>query len=117
MPTTVGYTTVEELQRILKIRTATSEQTAAMVRVLTTATVEIDSEINLAVDADPLTADQLALAAEVQLERSVEHWQQQEAAFGILGLGGEFVPTHTATDSWNRHANKLAPLKNQWGFA
>lgn len=115
--TDIGYTTVEELQRILKIRTASGEQTAAMTRVLTTALVEIDKEIDLADDANPLTDDEKQLAAEVQLERAVEHWQQEESPFGIIGLGSELGGTHTATDSWNRHAAKLAPLKNQWGFA
>ena len=28
------------------------------------------------------------LVVQVNLERAVEHWQQQEAAFGIIGLGG-----------------------------
>jgi hypothetical protein len=114
--TDIGYTTVEELQRILKIRTPTDQQITALARVLTVAKVEIDAEIDRADDADALTDDELALAAEVNLERAVEHWQQQEAAFGIVGLGSE-VMTHTATDSWNRHANKLAPLKGQWGMA
>lgn len=113
--TTVGYTTVEELQRILKIRTATADQTAAMTRVLTTAQVEIDSEIDLDTDTT-LTTPQLQLAAEVQLERSVEHWQQQEVAFGIIA-GTDFAALHIARDTWDRHALKLAPLKDQWGLA
>jgi hypothetical protein len=88
-----------------------------MVRVLTSAQVEIDAEVDLAVDATALTADQLNLAAEVQLERSVEHWRQQESPFGLTGLGAEHGSVFTAKDSWERHALKLAPLKNQWGLA
>jgi hypothetical protein len=113
--TTVGYTTTEELARVLKIRTPSTEELAAITRVLTTAYVEILSEIDL--DADTtLTAEQLALAAEVNLERAVEHWQQGSVAFGIVGLG-DGVVAYTAKDSWDRHAHKLAPLKSQWGVA
>ncbi len=113
---TVGYTTTEELQRILKLRDPSTEQTAAMVRVHTTAQVEIDSEIDLAATVT-LTDDQLELAAEVQLERAVEHWQQSGTPFGILGIDDRGGATYIARDSWDRHALKLAPLKNQWGFA
>lgn len=114
----VGYTTTEELQRILHLKTPTTDQTAAMTRVLTVAAGEIDAEVDLAEDADPLAGWQLSLAAEVNLERAVEHWQQMESPFGILGLGTvEGIGTHTATDSWSRHANKLAPLKGMWGIA
>jgi hypothetical protein len=62
---------------------------------------------------DPLAG---ALVTEVNLERAVEHWQQQESPFGVIGLG-ESVPTVTAKDTWDRHANKLAPLKRTWGLA
>lgn len=116
MPTVVGYTSTEELQRILKLRTVSDEQQAALVRVLTSAQVEIDAEIDLADDADALTPEQLQLAAEVQLERATEHWQQGESPFGILGIG-DTGATYIARDSWDRHALKLQPLKNQWGLA
>jgi hypothetical protein len=117
MPTTVGYTTVEELQRILKIRDPSSEQQAAMARVLSTAAGEIDAEIDRSDDDPALAGWQLDLAAEVNLERGVEHWRQQESPFGLIGLGAELGPTHTARDSWERHAFKLAPLKTHWGLA
>jgi hypothetical protein len=61
---------------------------------------------------NPLAA---ALVTEVNLERAVEHWQQQESPFGVIGLG-EAVPTVTAKDTWDRHANKLMPLKRTWGI-
>jgi len=109
------YATVSELQRILKIRTPTSLQTAEMQRVLSAAAGEINSEIGRVNSA--LSGWEVALAAEVNLERAVEHWQQQDSPFGLLGIGAIAGPTHTATDSWNRHANKLAPLKNSWGLA
>jgi hypothetical protein len=111
------YTDTTELARVLKIRTPTREQEDAMQRVLDVAEGEIDSEIDLADDAEALAGWQLALCAEVALERAVEHWRQQESPFGLIGLGAEFGATHTARDSWDRHAHKLAPLKNQWGLA
>lgn len=111
-----AYATVDELARVLKIRSPSSEETEAMTRVLVTAAGEINSEIDLADDDPDLTGWQLALAAEVNLERAVEHWQQGSVAFGIIGLGDGAV-AYTARDSWDRHAHKLAPLKSQWGIA
>jgi hypothetical protein len=113
----MAYTTTTELARVLKLRAPSAEQLVALQRVLDVAEGEIDSEINLAADADPLAGWQLALCAEVALERAVEHWRQQEAPFGLIGLGPEMPAERTARDSWDRHAHKLAPLKNQWGLA
>jgi hypothetical protein len=110
------YATRDELARILKIVNPNAEEQAAMDRVLLAAAGEIDSEIDFS-GANDLTGWQIALASEVNLERAVEHWRQEESPFGLLGLGSEVGPTHTATDSWSRHANKLAPLKEQWGLA
>lgn len=111
------YVTTTELFRVLKIRDATAAQIAAGVRVLTAATGEVDSEIDFAAGADPLFGWQLALAAEVTLERAVEHWQQGGTPFGLLGLGAETGVAFASADSWKRHALKLAPLKQQWGFS
>jgi hypothetical protein len=109
------YATEAELARILKLRAPTAEQTAAMTRVLTTAALEIDSELGR---AGAFGTPYPPLVVQVNLERAVEHWQQQEAAFGIIGLGGvESVAVHTARDTWDRHAHKLAPLKDSWGLA
>lgn len=113
--TVVAYTTDTELARILKINAPTAEQTAAMVRVLTMAGVEIDAEIDLAVEATALTAPQLALAAEVNLERAVELWR--ETPWGIVGIDSDIGATHTARNTWERYAHKLAPLKSQWGIS
>ena len=95
-----------------------------MERVLDVAAGEIDSEIGFTLDDDgeqesPLAGWQIALATEVNLERAVEHWQQQEAAFGLMGLGSEFGGgvERIARDSWDRHAHKLAPLKQSFGIA
>jgi len=115
-PTGDTYATVDELARILKIRAPSAEQEAAMTRVLLAAAGEIDSEIDLDDDSD-LGGWQLALAQEVNLERAVEHWRQQESPFGLLGLGVESGVAFASKDSWGRHAEKLAPLKDQWGLA
>ena len=120
----MAYADSDELARILKIRTPTADQQDALDRVLDTAAGEIDAEIGFSLDDDglqtaPLEGWQFALVAEVNLERAVEHWRQQEAPFGLMGLGVEFGggAERTARDSWDRHANKLAPLKQTWGVA
>lgn len=110
------YATVGELARILKIRDPSAAQTAAMERVLLAAAGEIDSEIDLDDDTE-LAGWQLSLAAEVNLERAVEHWRQQESPFGLVGIGIESGSAFASRDSWERHALKLAPLKGQWGVA
>jgi hypothetical protein len=110
------YADASELARILKIRTPSAQQTIAMERVLATATIEINSEIDLDTDT-ALTGGQIDLATEVCLERAVEHWRQEESPFGLIGLGAELGAAFTSKDSWERHALKLAPLKDQWGLA
>lgn len=112
------YATVDELARLLKIRAPSSEQTVALERVLTTAAGEINAEVGRTED-NPLTGWELSLAAQVNLERAVEHWQQQEVtfAFGLTGVGTDIGATHIARDTWQRHAHKLAPLKEEFGFA
>ena len=110
------YATSTELARILKIRTPSAQQLVAMDRVLATATIEINSEIDLGTDT-ALTGGSIDLATEVCLERAVEHWRQEESPFGLIGLGAELGSAFTSKDSWERHALKLAPLKDQWGLA
>lgn len=113
-----AYVTTDELFRVLKIRQPTDEQEIAAQRVLVAAAGEIQHEIDLEDDADDLSGWQLALAQEVNLERGVEHWRQQEAPFGLVGFGSEAgSPGFVARDTWERHAQKLAPLKAQWGIA
>jgi hypothetical protein len=131
----MSYAAVDELARILRLRQPSEAQGTALQRVLDTAAGEINREIGtswpdatlasfpFAGSYDPSGAyvdlpDPLAgaLVTEVNLERAVEHWQQQESPFGVIGLG-ESVPTVTAKDTWDRHANKLAPLKRSWGIA
>jgi hypothetical protein len=111
-----AYTSVIELARILKISTPSDEQTTAMERVLLAAAGEINAEIDLAEDVS-LSGWQLALAAQVNLQRAEELWHLQEVPMGLAGLGSEFGATHLARNSWDKHAYTLAPLKNQWGLA
>lgn len=117
----VGYTTTDELARILKIREPSDAQEAALVRILTTAQVEIDSEIDLD-DDTTLTNEQLQLAASVQLDRGADLWRHTESVAGMTGLlgdGGEYTanPGRYIRYSWERYAQRLAPLKDQWGIA
>lgn len=119
--TDVGYTTTDELARILKIREASEAQEAALVRVLTTAQVEIDSEIDLDEDTT-LTDDQIELAASVQLDRGADLWRHTESVAGMTGLlgdGGEYTanPGRYIRYSWERYAQRLSPLKDQFGIA
>jgi hypothetical protein len=113
----VAYAEVEELARVLRLRAPTDAQGTAMARVLDAAAYEIDSEVFGSADLGSLGygTPYPALVVEVNLERAVEHWQQQESPFGIIGLG-DAVPVATARDSWDRHAMKLAPLKQTWGI-
>lgn len=114
--TSQPYATVDELARILKLRSPSADQSAAMQRVLESAAGEIDSELGRDAD-DPLSGWELSLAAEVNIERAVEHWQQQQVPWGIIQTGGVETSTYIASDTWKRHANKLAPLKRSWGLA
>lgn len=110
----VGYTSTEELARLLKVDATTYDE--QLTEVLNAAAGEIDSELGRDED-DALEEDwQLALAAQVQLERAMEHWKQRQVSFGILGLDAE-GPVRLARDTWERHAHKLAPLKHSWGVA
>lgn len=111
-----AYATVTELARILKIRQPTAEQRDAMNRVLLAAAGEINAEIDLAAD-EGLSSWQLALVQEVNLERAVEHWRQQETAFGLLVSGVDVPADRIGRNTWEAHAIKLAPLKSQWGFS
>jgi hypothetical protein len=106
--------TTDELARVLHLRAPTADQLVAMQRVLDSADTEVTSYI---ARLDPLTAQQQQLVDEVTLERAVEHWQQQESPFGLMGLGGDNVPIYTARDSFDRHRLKLRSVKQQEGVA
>lgn len=110
------YASVAELATL--VRVAASSRHNDLMRALKSAALEIDSEIGTA-DINGATlpySNPPELVREVNLERAVEHWQQQQSPFGIVGLG-DVGATYTARDSWDRHAHKLAPLKASWGIA
>lgn len=108
----MAYATVEELARLLRLQSPSASQVTAMERVLEAAASEIDWYLS----PDPFPADH-PLVVEVNLERAVEHWQQGQSPFGIIGLGAETMPVVAARNSWYRHGRKLAPLKLSRGVA
>jgi hypothetical protein len=110
------YASVSELAQLLRVNA--SQRHDALIRVLKAAADEIDHEIGT-VDINGLEtpySNPPPIAREVNLERAVEHWKQEQSPFGIIGLGDD-VATYTARDSWDRHAHKLAILKGSWGIA
>jgi len=110
------YASVSELAQLLRVNA--NQRHDSLLRVLKTAADEIDSEIGT-VDINGLAtpySNPPPVAREVNLERAVEHWKQEQAPFGIIGIG-DIQAVYTARDSWDRHAHKLAILKGSWGIA
>lgn len=112
----MAYADATELARVLKVDATTYAD--QLTEVLNAAAGEIDSYLGLfETDAVALSEDwELALAAQVNLERAEEHWKQRQISFGIIGLDAE-GPIRLARDTWARHAYTLAPLKRSWGFS
>lgn len=111
------YASVAELATLVNVRSSTRHND--LMRVLKAAAYEIDHEVGL-VDKNGATtpySNPPPLVREVNLERAVEHWMQQQSPFGLIGIAGESQATYTARDSWDRHAHKLAALKGSWGVA
>lgn len=110
------YASTTELAQLLRVQE--SQRHDALLRVLKSASQEIDSEIGTADITGALTpySNPPAVVREVCIERAVEHWRQMQAPFGIIGTGDE-PAIYTARDSWDRHAHKLAVLKGSWGLA
>lgn len=116
MPIT-AFATATELARILKIRTPSTEQSAALDRVLLAAAGEIYAEINLA-DTDTLADWETDLCMQVNLDRGADLWRHTESIPGMTGLLGEGDGTPLpGRYSWDRYAQRLAPVKRQWGLA
>jgi hypothetical protein len=114
-----GYATSSELARILKLRSTSEAQDVALRRVIAAASAEIDDEIDLA-DDGTIASRHMALVNTVCLERAAEHWAQQEIQFGLVFTGDAALgggAERLARDTWERHALKLAPVKDQWGLA
>jgi hypothetical protein len=110
----MAYAETTELARVLKIRTPSDTQEAALDRVLEAAAAEIDLELGL--ETGLTSAGAIALVEQVNLERAAELWKLQEVQFGMI-LGSEIVTGSAPRDTWKKHAITLAPLKQTWGFA
>jgi hypothetical protein len=108
------YTTVTELARILKVDAVAREE--ALERVITTAAGEINAELNLA-DDDALEEWELQLCATVNLDRAADLWRHTESIPGVLGVLDESMPATPGRYSWERYAQRLSPIKRQWGLA
>ncbi len=110
------YASVSELAQLLRVNA--SQRHDALMRVLKSAADEIDHEIGTAdiMGTELPYSNPPPVAREVNLERAVEHWKQEQSPFGIIGIGDE-QSAYTARDSWDRHAHKLAILKGSWGIA
>lgn len=111
------YASTSELATLLRVQE--TQRHNALMRVLKAAADEIDSEIGT-VDVHGMEtpySNPPAIVREVNLERAVEHWQQGQTPWGIVGIGGGEQAVYVARDSWDRHAHKLALLKGSWGLA
>jgi hypothetical protein len=112
------YASVSELATLLNVNASTRHD--ALMRVLKSAADEIDAEIG-AEDVNGMEtpySNPPAIAREVNLERAVEHWRQEQAPFGLLPVGGDLGGNERiARDSWDRHAHTLSILKGEWGLA
>lgn len=119
IPAVQAYGTIAELARRLKITTPTLAQQEAMQLALDSAAEEIDWELDGTPSwtPPPSTPPYPPLVVEVNYERAVEHWQQGQSPFGIIGMGGDVIPVVAARDSWYRHRLKLLPLKGSFGIA
>ena len=105
------YATAAELATILQVNAASNAD--ALDRVLLAAAGEINSELG----RSDLAGWELQLAAQVNLARAEELWKQMKAPWGVIGLESEFGATRIARDTFERHAQALAPLKREWGIA
>lgn len=106
----MSYADTTELARLLKVDATTYE--TQLQEVLDAAAGEIDAELGRD-EEDPLEDDwELALAAQVNLERAEEHWKQRQ-----ISASTPTDPSVSPVTTWERHAHKLAPLKSSWGVA
>lgn len=115
----MAYATTAELFRILKVRTPSTEQTTAAQGDLDTATIEIDAELDWSATHAAATTEQLEMLKGVCLDRAADLWRHRESIPGIVGVLDDVAasPTMPGRYSWDRYAQRLAPLKDQFGFA
>jgi hypothetical protein len=114
----MSYATREEFVRTIRLDNPSEAALAAADRALDAAAQEID--VFLSWDVTPpgegeLTTEQLALVAQVNLDRAGEHWRA--TPFGTLNQGPDLVPVFVSRISFYRHAQNLASLKADWGVA
>lgn len=117
--TTTGstpYATTGDLFRILKVRTPTEDQIEAAQGDLDTATLEINAEIDL-VEGAVLTTAELELVRGVCIDRAADLWRHRESVPGVLGGLDDVVQVTPGRYSWERYAQRLQPIKQQWGLA
>ena len=116
----MAYATVDELAQSLRIR-LTPTNTDTLQKCLDAAAVEIDHEIDWVpgVDTGPVPPPDpvgLPLLNRVNIARGVEWFKANDAAFGVIGFDESGALT-APRNSFDRHANDLASLKQQWGVA
>lgn len=116
----MAYATVDELAQSLRIR-LTPTNTDTLQKCLDAAAVEIDHEIDwVPVPAQPIAPgpDPVGgpLLNRVNIARGVEWFKANDAAFGVVGFDESGALT-APRNSFDRHANDLASLKQRWGIA
>jgi hypothetical protein len=53
----------------------------------------------------------------VNLDRAADLWRHTESVPGLVGIPDEAMPTTFGRYSWERYAERLAPIKQEWGLA
>jgi hypothetical protein len=114
--TVTAFATTDELFRILKIRTPSADQTTAATETLLTAAGEIYAEIDLA-DTDTLADWETDLCKRVNLDRAADLWRHTESVPGVGTILDADMTIAPGRYSWQRYAERLAPVKRQWGLA
>ncbi len=109
------FTTSDELFRVLRVKTPSTEQTAQADQLLLAAAQEIMDEIDLS--NLELTAGDVAVCASVNLDRAADLWRHTESAPGVLGVVDEFQSSTPGRYSWSRYAARLSVVKDKWGIA
>jgi hypothetical protein len=51
------------------------------------------------------------------IDRAADLWRHTESVPGLVGIPDEAMPTTFGRYSWNRYAERLAPIKQEWGLA
>lgn len=112
VPTISQYVDVVELARVLQLQAGTPAQAAAMLRVIQAASAQIDSYL---APAAPYFPPYPALVVSACLDIAVDLWKQEQSPFGVVVLGGEAGIAYPTRNAWRRHAQKLLPLKTEFG--